>query len=370
MKNIASIIAATIAATVLLSVTGLASASTLTLGAAGGYNAFVLGNFTEAGTDSLGAIAVGGNFVPSGNGSFTIASSHSGDSAAIYDLVVAGNFTNNYGSLGGGSAFVGGNMTWNDPTLPHNAYVDGNFSNPSGGGSVGGTVYFGGTYASGDTLTNVKMTSPQADPVDFVGAQTNLTSLSATLASQTANGTVSSAYNTYSLTGTNSSINVFNLTDTSYSGSTINITAPAGSTVILNVAGKSDSFSGGSINLNGVSANDVIWNFSSATAISIGSIAFNGTLLAPGASFTGTWGQLNGQLIVDNAAGTTELHDVLFNGALPSSGSTALSDQSGVGSTPEPGTWVLLVAGLVLIVIARRSGRGKVFAKRSDSRTI
>jgi choice-of-anchor A domain-containing protein len=114
VKNMSSLIAAT----VLLSTAGLASASTLSLGAATGYNAFVLGNFTESGTDSLGAIAVGGNFAPAGNGSFTIASSHGGDNAAICDLVVAGNFTDNYAGLGGGSAFVGGNMTWNDLRCP------------------------------------------------------------------------------------------------------------------------------------------------------------------------------------------------------------------------------------------------------------
>jgi choice-of-anchor A domain-containing protein len=347
VKNIGLLIAAAAS----LGAAGLASASTLSLGAASGYNAFVLGNFTESNTDSQGAIAVGGNFAPAGNGTFTIASSHGGDGAGIYDLVVAGNFTDNNGTLGGGSAFVGGNMTWTDPTLPHNAYVNGNFSNPSGGGSVGGTVYYGGTYASGDTLSNSKLASPQADPVNFLGAQTNLNSVSATLASETANGMVTSAYNTYTLTGTSNSLNVFDLTGASYSNSTINITAPGGSTVIINVAGTSDSFSGGSINLNGVTANDVIWNFSSATTISVGSIAFNGTLLAPGASFTGTYGQLNGQLIVDNAAGTTELHDVLFDGALPSS------------SAPEPGTWVLLVAGFGLIAIARRRATGKVSEK-------
>ncbi|MDE3195105.1 MAG: choice-of-anchor A family protein, partial [Acidobacteriota bacterium] len=55
-----------------------ASASTLSLGAAQGYNAFVFGDFTEYSTDSQGAIAVGGNFAPAGNGSFTVASSRSG----------------------------------------------------------------------------------------------------------------------------------------------------------------------------------------------------------------------------------------------------------------------------------------------------
>jgi hypothetical protein len=94
VKNIASLIAAV----VLLSTAGLTSASTLSLGAAAGYNAFVLGNFTESGTDSVGAIAVGGNFALAGNGSFTIASGHDGDNAAIYDLVAD-------------------NITWNDLTL-------------------------------------------------------------------------------------------------------------------------------------------------------------------------------------------------------------------------------------------------------------
>jgi hypothetical protein len=62
VKNIASLISAA----ALLSTAALASASTLSLGAANGYNAFVLGNFTESGTDSVGAIAVGGNFAPPG----------------------------------------------------------------------------------------------------------------------------------------------------------------------------------------------------------------------------------------------------------------------------------------------------------------
>ena len=327
-----------------------AHASTLTLGAAAGYNAFVLGNFTESGTDSLGAIAVGGNFAPANNGGFNVATNHSGDGAGIYDLVVGGSFTDANNSLGGGSAFIGGNMTWTNPTLPNNVYVNGNFSNPSGGGSVGGTIYYGGTFSSGDPLANSQLASPAADPIDFVSAQTNLNSLSSTLASQTANGTVSDYYNTYTLTGTNASINVFNLTSSSYSSATFNITAPSGSTVIINVAGAADSFSSSSINLSGVSANDVIWNFSSATTLSVGTMAFYGAILAPEATFTGNSGQINGQLIVDNAAGNTELHDVLFEGALPAAATSA---------TPEPGTWVLLLSGAVLIAVARRGQQGE-----------
>src|SRR5271168_484999 len=106
-----------------------AQADNLTLGAASGYNVFVFNNFTEYNTDAQGSMAVGGNFAPS-NGSFTIAGGLSNGSG-VYDLVVGGNFLMTGNSMGGGDVYVGGNMTWNDPTLPHNAYVVGNFSNNS-----------------------------------------------------------------------------------------------------------------------------------------------------------------------------------------------------------------------------------------------
>jgi choice-of-anchor A domain-containing protein len=195
--------------------------------------------------------------------------------------------------------------------------------------------------------------SAPANPIDFAGAQTNLDSVSTNLAAQTANGRTSfDGYSTYTLTGTSSTLNVFNLTNSTYNGTTINITAPSSSTVVINVAGTSDSFSGGSINLSGVSANDVIFNFSAATSVSIANIAWEGTLLAPLASFSGTWGQLNGELIAQSASGTTEFHNVLFSGTLP----TALTGttQNGGGATPEPATWMMLLGGGALIGLSRR----------------
>jgi choice-of-anchor A domain-containing protein len=329
-----------------------ARGSALSLGQAAPFDVFVFGNFTESGTDSGGAVAVGGNFAPANGGGFTIASQLSSP-AGTYDLVVAGNFTNNGYSMGGGDAFVGGNLNWTDPTLPHNVYVDGSFTNSTNAGTVGGTIYYSGSSCtSGDPVTCVK-TGATTDPVNFAGAQTNLDSVSTTLATETANGTTSfDGYSTYTLTGTSSSLNVFNLTNSSYSNQTINITAPASSTVIINVAGTSDSFSGGSINLNGVSASNVIFNFSTATTVSIADMSFNGTLLAPLASFSGTYGNLDGQLIAESAQGTTEFHNVLFNGTLPSTGLSGNSNSG--GSTPEPSTWVMLIGGAALIVVSRR----------------
>jgi choice-of-anchor A domain-containing protein len=242
-------------------------------------------------------------------------------------------------------------MTWNDPSLPHNAYVAGNFTNTSNGGSVGGTVYYGGTYSSAANYLShqAKSASSMPTPIDFLSAKTNLDSVSASLATDAANGTVSVSYSTYTLTGSDANLNIFNLTAGSFSGATINITAPAGSTVIVNVPGSADSFANGSINLNGVSASNVIFNFNSATTLALPGIAFNGTILAPYADFTGSWGQINGQLIANSAAGTTQLNEVLFTGKV----SSISGASSQLQSTPEPSTWLLLLTGAGAVVLLR-----------------
>ena len=334
-----------------------AHASPLTLGQAAGYNVFVFNNFTEYNTDAQGAMAVGGNFAPSNGGSFTIAGALS-NGAGAYDLVVGGNFTMSGNSMGGGDLYVGGNLNWSDPSLPHNAYVVGSVSNGGGGGSAGGTIYHEGSYSGPSYISNQQVASGSIPtPINFLSAQTSLDSLSTTLAGETPNGTVSSASGTYTLTGTSSGINIFNLTDSSYSGATINITAPAGSTVIINVAGSADSFSGGSINLNGVTNNDVIFNFNAATSLTVGSIAFNGTILAPFANVTGTYGQIDGELIALSDAGTTQLNDEVFNGNLGNAPGGNQISQNLQSTTPEPSTWLMLTGGLCAILLAGRKHR-------------
>jgi choice-of-anchor A domain-containing protein len=324
----------------------LGQATQVPLGAASGFNVFVFNDFSEYNTDAQGKVAVGGNFAPSGNGGFTVAAT-SHDGAGVFDLIVAGNYTNNGTQLGGGDAYVGGNMNWTDPSIPHNAYVAGNFTNNSSGGSVGGTVYYAGSYSSGDSLNHVKTSaSSMPAPINFASAETSLDALSSALAGEQANGSVSHTHSTYTLTGTDASLNVFDLTASSYSGATININAPSTSTVVINVAGSADSFVNGSINLNGLSADNVIFNFNSASTLLLSGIAFNGTILAPNAAFTGNWGQLNGELIADSATGTTQFNDFAFTGNLGSAG----GGNTLPASTPEPSTWLLLAGGCLAIV--------------------
>jgi choice-of-anchor A domain-containing protein len=326
-------------------------ASALPLGAATGYNVFLFSNFSESWTDAEGRMAVGGNFTSNG---FTVASNRSGDGAGVWSLVVGGNYTNAYNRLGGGDLFVGGNMYWNTPTLPNDAYVNGNVTN-TGWGSVGGKIYYGGTYASTGTLPNQKLGTPAPPPIDFLSAKTDLSSLSANLSAAEATGTVGdNGYGTYSLAGT-AGVNVFNLSKSSYSGSTINISAPAGATVIVNVAGSAASFNGGSVNISGTDKRNVIFNFGSATAISLSSIGFNGTILAPFADITGSYGNINGQVIANSFSGTTEFHDFLFTGSLPA----RFEADTVVSSTPEPGTWAMLAGGLLLFAASKLKSKVK-----------
>ena len=166
---------------------GMAQATPMTLGAATGYNVFTFGNFSEYGTNAEGKMAVGGDFAPANGGSFTIAATRQADGAGVYDLVVGGNFLQTGNTMNGGDVYVGGNMTWNNPTLPHNAYVKGNFTNNSYG-STSGTIYYAGTYSSVGTLAHTQVSAASLTiPIDFVSAATSLASVSAALASTTAN---------------------------------------------------------------------------------------------------------------------------------------------------------------------------------------
>jgi choice-of-anchor A domain-containing protein len=331
-----------------------ALASPFSFGAAAGYNVFVFNNFTESGTSVQGTMAVGGNFAPSKDSGITIAGGSS-DGAGVYDLVVGGNFTATGYSMGGGSVWVGGNMIWNDPTLPNSAYVVGNFSN-SGGGSAGGTIYYAGSYTGPSYISHQSASaSSMPTPINFVSAQTNLDSVSAALAGDAANGTVSQSGSTYTLSGTNAILNVFNLSAASYSSATINITAPTGSTVIVNVAGSADSFSGGSINLNGIPSSNVIFNFNSATTLSLSSIAFNATILAPYAAFTGSGGQIDGELIASSAAGNTSFDNDPFSGSLASVNENQASGSQSPPPVPEPSTWLLFLTGAGALALVKKS---------------
>jgi choice-of-anchor A domain-containing protein len=149
-------------------------------------------------------------------------------------------------------------------------------------------------------------------PIDFTAAAASLTTLSASLKNLTANGTVTGGnnygYTAYTLTATNCTVCVFNMPGGTINSVTIN--APTGATVVVNVSGASSTFTNGSMNYTGgATAATTIFNFNAATAISTMGLGFNGSILAPLATFSGQNGNMNGELIAKTVSGQTGQFD-------------------------------------------------------------
>jgi len=285
------------------------------LGVANAYNVFVFNNFTETGSDTGGRLAAGGN------------ASFSGTYAVTQSLLDPYTAPNN-DSLVVGGAIVSGTAN----VLSGNAFLK---LNGAGSASMtgGGTLTVGGS-----------------SPINFATEQASLTAYSIQLSQQTANGTVANnGYGTITLTGGSSTLDIFNLNFSDLGGSnTININNPSSATVLINVAGTSGTTTNAGIYINGAGANGdsttaaakVLFNFYQATSVALGG-SFLGTILAPTANVTGTYGQIDGGLIAKSFTGPTEFHDILLNGTLPANTTSA--------STPEPGTNILLGLGLIAL---------------------
>ncbi|HEU5021370.1 MAG TPA: choice-of-anchor A family protein [Bryobacteraceae bacterium] len=311
------------------------------LGAAEGYNVFVFGSYSTWGWSSIdGSTAVGGSF--SSMGSMGLDQTPGAADPAISGLVVGGSLALAGGQVNG-DAWIGGATS---STLYGTLTVTGDFhygSAPSGHVNVYGTE----TALHGSPL-----------PIDFVTAATSLTQLSNDLTNVAANGAVTGNSSNYTLTATGCTLCVFNLTGGSMHSITID--APEGATVLVNVSGSSSSFSNGSISYTGgATAANTIFNFGATTALSTSGIGFNGSILAPLATFTGANGQINGELIAKAVSGQSAAFKSgnIFSGDL-NSGIGATTGAS-PAPTPEPATWLSLLTAVAAFVgfQKRRSGK-------------
>ncbi|HEU0164591.1 MAG TPA: choice-of-anchor A family protein, partial [Thermomicrobiales bacterium] len=256
------------------------AAAPVDFGQASDFNVFVLGDYNATTSDVEGCLAVGGNVT------FTGGFSVGGQAQGCQDaLVTGGNLTFPAGTISNGNVVYGGTLTGN-PTVPN------------------------GTISNGTTTY-------------FDEAEEYFDALSDNLASQPANGTFTSQYGSTTFTGTSTSINVFNVTAADLNGiHGMTINAPAGSTVIINVSGDNVTFTGYQQWLNGVDASHVIFNFPDATTITTTGFGFEGSLLAPNATYNFSNGQHNGQIVVRNLTGNGESHNHPFTGNFPPPPST------------------------------------------------
>lgn len=366
---------------------------------AGTYNVFLLGNLGSASapfanSDAEGKVAVAGNAYISGS---AINMNNVSGGAA---LVVGGNLTQTYGSISG-NTFVGGNATLNGVGSIQNLVVGGNLTDTSG--TIAGNVFVGGaqTNLSGGVTINGSLTlsgansslnaagnggsSPSAiyvtssttvndpsywttartsgapatptAPIDVFGSSTDIINASNSLTALTGGTSVAASGGTINLTLTSNGLNVINLTVPDGATITgINITNANGVTptgLIINVNGNNLNFNGGTFNLGSLAANQVLFNFGNATAISMQNLAFEGALLAPLATVTFNSGHIDGALIANTYLGNGQLNYVGFNDPLPAYQAAGGTGGSGV-PTPEPASIILFGTGILVVGLFRR----------------
>lgn len=243
------------------------------LGIASDFNMFVFDDLTQNYTDTQGRMAVGGNATLNGYGAGT---SLQGSGGTRDDLIVGGNLVFNNGQVYSGNIVYGGTATTSSLGIPQ------------------GTIR-------------------QDQVIDFDAAEAYLTGRSEAWANIAANGMTVNQWGGITLTGTSNDLNVFELPASQLGSSWgVTINALAGSKVLINVTGQTGVIQYMQINLNGVDANDVIWNFSEATSLTIQGVTVKGTVLAPHAAVNFSNGNIDGTMIAKSLSGGGQSHLQLF----------------------------------------------------------
>lgn len=321
-------------------------------------NLYVLGNLGDSagdryGSSSEGRVIVGGNAFTSG---FAYGSSLNSTSLA---LVVGGNLNTVGGSIKG-SAEVGGNATLKSFNVQGGLTVGGNAQLTTG--SVNGALSVGGnTSRSGVSVGSTGAATPSA-AASIAATSGDLKSAADTLGALTANGSAQVQWgNQLVLTGTDATLNVFSLTAAQVANlSKIRIDAPTGSTVLVNVAGKTVAFDTSfGFEFVGVSSNDLLFNLYDAESVSMASLS--GSLLAPDATVSFARGAVEGSAIVGNLSNGSGTGGVFHND--PFTG-TLTSVAAPVTDVPEPGTLVILSSVLAIFAWARRRSIARAPVRR------
>lgn len=266
------------------------------------YNVFVRNNFTAQNSDVQGSVAAGGNFDVV---NYSVASSMGSYSG--YSLVVGGDFKYTNGQVFQGNAITADST----PT-------------------TSGFSVSNGTFTSGATV-----------PVNFAQTMSDLSGQSNFLNSLSSNGSVSFNFGTLALSGGTGSTRVYNVSAAQLAGTnTFSLNAPVGTTAIINVSGTNASFQNAGFSLNGgITANTVLFNFSSAQTLALSGIGIYGSILAPQADLSFSNGQVNGQIAANSFTGGGEVHIAQFNGTSP---------------VPEPATMAVLGIGALGLLRRRR----------------
>jgi choice-of-anchor A domain-containing protein len=282
-----------------------ARVSNADLGVAADFNLFVFGNAEFQSSDVEGRTAI------SGNANFT----------SGFNISQGwGNYPNNCNRI---DFVVGGSIYGN-------------------GAQGKGSARYGGSTSSTFYMNSNCSILQQSGVIDFTNAETNLKAKSTAWGSLAATGTATYNINSHlQLTGTNTDVNVFNITTADLTNIyQIYVDVPNGASTFINVSGTNadpgdwmecrigtpssyvladNNVSEGTTAYN--TRSRMFWNFYQATNLTISNIGWQGSVLAPFATFQGTNGNFNGNLIVGNIASsgaqTIQINYRPFLGCLP-----------------------------------------------------
>lgn len=297
--------------------TSTAEAGVLSLGEAGTFNLYSLGNLTASGTDVMGGVAVAGNMTVNNYGT---------NSASRPGVTGSGNYAL---SVGGTVSYSNGQV-WGGQYYPTSGYTNVGFVN-------------GATAAAGPG-------------VNFTANASYLTSLSSAVAGLTATGNLAQQYGGMVFNGSNSAVEIFNLSRTLLQSSgyisAVNNLA-AGASIIININGLGQSVTVPSFDWSAFSGRNVIFNIINAPTLTLNNASLLGSVLAPTTTVTGGGGNFNGNIIVGGWNSNVEVHDYNPNTGYNHKWQPVNVPGLNVGDTatavPEPGSLALLLAGLGLL---------------------
>lgn len=231
----------------------------------------------------------------------------------------------------------------------------------SNGSINNGVVYAGGTTS----LTSAPAVGTTAtSPVDFAGAEAYYKTLANSLAQLDPTGSVSALWSGVKVRGSGAgAVDVFNVPASMFANSsswTLENLTP-GQTLIFNVSGAAGTFNNGGISFTPLDNYNVLFNFYEASSLNVKGVI--GSVLAPYATVSENWGQVNGNVIVDTWASTVQINANHYFApvelaAFSMGGKNPDTTQPGGIDLPEPGSVALLLAGLAAAALVRR-GRGR-----------
>ena len=194
---------------------------------------------------------------------------------------------------------------------------------------AGGSIYLGngtvhGAVQYGTTFSDVNVTYPEGGRptartspalIDFDKTKTALVGMSQSLRDHyDVNGTAAKPYSTLTFTGSDPELNVFKIDASQLNGTTgYSFSVPAGSAALVTVTGTDPAFKyagfGGSL----PAANKLLWNFPDAKTLTLNSVGFPGSILAPGAVADLMNGSIRGTVVVASATrAIVELYSAPF----------------------------------------------------------